>query len=83
MLFPRSSASPRASTPTRQVGKPFLKNAGILRSSTRAETLAEMILREQLTGEQESTTALVELVDELERKTEESEREFKEFKKRQ
>jgi hypothetical protein len=58
-----------------------LKNVGILRSSTRAETLAEMTLREQLASEQESTTALVELVDELKRKTEESEREFEEFKK--
>jgi hypothetical protein len=58
-----------------------LKNVGILRSSTRAETSVEMTLQEQLAGEQESTTALVELVDELERKTEESEREFKEFKK--
>ena len=59
----------------------FLKNAGILRSSTRAETLAEMTLLDQLAGDQESTTALVELVDELKRKTEESEREFEEFKK--
>jgi hypothetical protein len=29
----------------------FLKNVGILRSSTRAETSAEMTLREQLAGE--------------------------------
>ena len=29
----------------------FLKNAGILRSSTRVETSAEMTLREQLAGE--------------------------------
>jgi hypothetical protein len=41
-----------------------------------------LTLYEQLAGEQESTTALVELVDELKRKTEESEREFEEFKKR-
>ena len=42
-----------------------------------------MTLWEQLASEQESTTALVELVDELKRKTEESEREFEEFKKQQ
>ena len=59
----------------------FLKNAGILRSSTKAETSVEMTLQEQLAGEQESTAALVELVNELERKTGESEREFEEFKK--
>ena len=47
----------------------FLKNGDIVRSSTRAETLAEMTLREQLAGEQESTAALVKLVDELKRKT--------------
>ena len=39
----------------------------------------KMTLREQLAGEQESTAALVELVDELKRKTEESKREFGEF----
>ena len=55
----------------------FLKNVGILRSSTRVETLVEMTLREQLAGEQKSTATLVELVDELRRKTQESEREFK------
>ena len=59
----------------------FLKNIGILRSFTRVETSVEMTLREQLAGEQESTAALVELVDELKRKTEEFEREFEEFKK--
>ena len=58
-----------------------MKNAGILRSSTRIETSTEMTLWEQLAGEQESTTTLVELVDELKRKTEEFEREFEEFKK--
>ena len=47
----------------------FLKNASILRSSTRAETSVEMILREQLAGEQESTSELVELVDELKVRT--------------
>ena len=52
--------------------KPFFKDAGILRSSTRAETSVEMTLREQLASEQESTVALVELVDELKRKTEKS-----------
>jgi hypothetical protein len=40
-----------------------------------------LTLCEQVAGEQESTAALVELVDELKRKTEESEREFEEFKK--
>jgi cell fate (sporulation/competence/biofilm development) regulator YlbF (YheA/YmcA/DUF963 family) len=40
-----------------------------------------MTLREQFGGEQESTATLVELVDELKRKTEESEREFEEFRK--
>ena len=47
----------------------FLKNAGILRSSIRAETLTEMTLREYLAGEQESTSELVELVDELKVRT--------------
>ena len=61
----------------------FLKNAGILRSSTRAETSVEITLQDQLADEQESFVALTELVDELKRKTEKSEREFKEFKKRQ
>ena len=61
----------------------FLKNAGILRNSTRAKTSTQMTLQEQLAGEQESTAALVELVDELKREIEESEREFEEFKKRQ
>jgi predicted HicB family RNase H-like nuclease len=54
-----------------------------MRSSTRVETSAEITLREQLAGEQESTATLVELVDELKRKTKESEREFEEFRKRQ
>jgi len=40
-----------------------------------------MTLWEQLAGESKSTTTLVELVDELKRKTEESKREFEEFKK--
>jgi cell fate (sporulation/competence/biofilm development) regulator YlbF (YheA/YmcA/DUF963 family) len=40
-----------------------------------------MTLREQLVGELESTAILVELVDELKRKTEESKREFEEFNK--
>ena len=59
----------------------FLKNTGILRSSTKADTSMEMTLREQLAGKQESTAALAALVDELKRKTEKSEREFEEFKK--
>ena len=82
MLFLRFSASTRASAPPKQAAKTFFwKNAGILRSSTRVETSVEMILQEQLAGEQESTTALAALVDELKRKTEKSEREFEEFKK--
>ena len=61
----------------------FLKNIGILRSFTRAETSTKMTLREQFAGEQESIAALVELVDELKRKIEDSKREFEEFKKLQ
>jgi uncharacterized protein YlxW (UPF0749 family) len=61
----------------------FLKNAGILRSTTRAETSAEMTLQEQLVGEQESTSELVELVDELKVRTEKVERELEEFKQQQ
>ena len=59
----------------------FLKNAAIPICSTRAETSAKIMLREQLAGEQESSATLVELVDELKRKTEVSERGFEEFKK--
>jgi hypothetical protein len=58
-----------------------LKNASISTSSTRAETSAEITLQEQLAGEQESSTTLVKLVDELKRKTEKSTRKFEEFKK--
>ena len=61
----------------------FLKNAGILRSFTRAETSAEMTLREQLAGEQESTSELIELVDELKVRIEKAERELEEFKQQQ
>ena len=61
----------------------FLKNAAIPICSTRAETSAKIMLREQLAGEQESSATLVELVDELKRMTEKSKREFEEFKKRQ
>ena len=61
----------------------FLKNVGILRSSTRAKTSAEMTLREQLAGEQESTSELVELVDELKVRIEKAERELEEFKQQQ
>jgi uncharacterized protein YlxW (UPF0749 family) len=60
-----------------------LKKAGILTSSTKVETSAEITLRDQLASEQESSTALVELVDELKRKIEMSKREFGEFKKQQ
>ena len=48
----------------------FLKNAGIQTSSTRTETSAERMLREQLAAQQESSTTLVDQVDELKRKTE-------------
>ena len=61
----------------------FLKNAGILRSSTRAETSTQMTLREQLAGEQESTSELVELADELKVRTKKAERELEEFKQQQ
>ena len=57
-----------------------MKNASILRSSTRAETSAEMTLWEQLAGEKESTAALIELVDELKVRTKKAERELEEFK---
>ena len=60
-----------------------MKNAGILRSSTRAETSTEMTLWEQLAGEQESTSKLVELVDELKVRTEKAKRELEEFKQQQ
>ena len=51
-----------------------MKNAGILRSSTRAETSMEMTLQEQLAGEQKSTSELVELGDELKVRTEKAEK---------
>ena len=60
-----------------------MKNASILRSSTRAETSVEMTLREQLAGEQESTSELIELVNELKVRTEKAERELEEFKQQQ
>jgi hypothetical protein len=55
-----------------------LKNAGIQTSSTRTETSAEKMLREQLAHEQESSAALVDQVDELKRKIEKMERELEE-----
>ena len=61
----------------------FLKNAGIMRSSTKAETSAEMTLQEQPTGKQESTFELIELVDELKVRTEKAKRELEEFKQQQ
>ena len=61
----------------------FLKNVGILRSSTRAKTSAEMTLQEQLAGELESISELVELVDELKVRTEKAKRELEEFKQQQ
>ena len=66
---PRSAATPF-----------FLKNAGIPISSTRTETSAERMLREQLVAEQGSFANLIEQVDELKSKTKKTEREFKEFK---
>ena len=60
-----------------------MKNAGIPTSSTRAETLAKITLREQLGGEQERSVALVELVDELKVRTEKAEREPEKFKQQQ
>ena len=41
------------------------------------------MLREQLAAEQESSAALIDQVDELKRKTEKTERELEEYKKRQ
>ena len=41
------------------------------------------MLRERLVAEQESSSNLVEQVDELKRKTEKTERELEEYKKRQ
>ena len=61
----------------------FLKNAGILRSSTRVETSTEMTLQEQLVGEQKSTYELIKLVDQLKVRTEKAERELDEFKQQQ
>ena len=61
----------------------FLKNAGIQTSSTRTETSAERMLWEQLAAEQESSAVLVDQVDELKRKTENTKRELEEYKKRQ
>ena len=61
----------------------FLKNVGILRISTRAETSTEMTLWKQLAGEQESISELIELVDELKVRTEKAERELEEFKQQQ
>ena len=60
-----------------------MKNASILRSSTRAEASAEMTLWEQIAGEQESTSELIELVDELKVRTEKVKRELEEFKQQQ
>ena len=61
----------------------FLKNTSILRRSTRAETSTEMTLWEQLAGEQESTSELVELVDVLKVRIEKAERKLEEFKQQQ
>ena len=61
----------------------FLKNVGILRSSTRAETSVEMTLQEQLAGEQESTSELIKLVDEQKVRTQKARRELEEFKQQQ
>ena len=70
--------------PSQRSGNNFyLKNVGIQTSSTRTETLKERMFREQLAAEQESYAALVDQVDELKRKTEKTERELEEYKKRQ
>ena len=61
----------------------FLKNAGIQNISSRVETSIEITLWEQLAAGQESNAALVELLDELRRKTKKADGEFEEFKKRQ
>ena len=61
----------------------FLKNAGIQTSSTRIETSAERMLQEQHVAEQKSFSNIVEQVDKLKRKTEKTERELEEYKKRQ
>ena len=42
-----------------------------------------MIVREQLVGEQESTSELIELVDELKVRTKKVERKLEEFKQQQ
>jgi uncharacterized protein YlxW (UPF0749 family) len=79
ILFARSSTSTRARPPPREVAATFfLKNTGIQTSSTRTETSAEKMLREQLAPEQESSAALVNQVDELKRKIEKMERELEE-----
>ena len=57
-----------------------MKNTGVRTRSSRKETSIERVLREQLAAEQESNATLVELVDELKRKTEKTKREFEEFK---
>ena len=70
--------------PSQRSGNNFyLKNVGIQTSSTRTETLKERMFREQLAAEQESYAALVDQVDELKRKTENTERELEGYKKRQ
>ena len=61
----------------------FLKNAGIQTSSTKIETSKETMLWKQLAAEQESFVAFVDQVDELKRKTKNTERELEEYKKRQ
>ena len=43
----------------------------------------EMTLREQLASEQESTSELIKLVDELKVRTKKAERELEEFKQQQ
>jgi hypothetical protein len=68
MLFPRSS--PKASYNTFS-----LKNVGIKTSCSR--------LSERLAAQQESSAILAEQVDQLKRKAENTDREFKKFKKQQ
>ena len=59
----------------------FLKNADIQTSSTKTETSAERMLRKQFAAEQESSAALVDQVDELNRKIEKTKGELEEYKK--
>ena len=64
-------------------GKPTEVNGdgGIQTSCYKTETSLERVLREWLAVEQEISAGLTEQVDQLKRTMENTEREFKEFKK--